>query len=152
MIQRIQTLFLLLAAVLLAFVFYAPFAVIIDQANQMYVFTFKGFIFQSSGLLLVKTLPVGVLAIIAMVDLVMIIFLYKKRVQQMRLCFAAIGMLLLMQAFVVYYLNAIDKQFAGAVMYKLTIIIPLISAILTFLAYRGIKKDEMLVRSLDRIR
>ena len=51
-----------------------------------------------------------------------------------------------------FYLTNFAKMADGPIHYKFTIIFPAIAIILTFLAYKAIKKDEKLVRSVDRIR
>jgi hypothetical protein len=47
--------------------------------------------------------------------------------------------------------TAADGQ-APEIMYGLGLLIPVISMVLSFMAIRGIRKDEALVRSAERIR
>lgn len=94
-------------------------------------------------------------AAIALIALVTI-FLYKKRVLQIRLSvFNAILMLgfYALFAFFAYRINqgmgvAGELQFS----YKIALTFPAIALILDYLAIRNIGADEMLVRSLDRLR
>ena len=84
------------------------------------------------------------------------IFLFKKRTLQVRLC--AVELVLLLGSLVLiglyYWLTSrifegleIDhRQFGWAAP------MPIVSMVLTYLASRAIFKDEVLVRSLDRIR
>jgi len=50
-----------------------------------------------------------------------------------------------------YRFAAIDFEITDTY-YNFTLVFPLVSAILILMARRGIKKDEDLVRSIDRIR
>jgi hypothetical protein len=44
-------------------------------------------------------------------------------------------------------------SFSGAqISFKTGVVLPLVAIILDYLAIRGIKKDEALIRSIDRIR
>jgi len=51
-----------------------------------------------------------------------------------------------------YYTWSIAKQLTGVYSITLYSVFPFISAILIYLAFRAIDKDEKLVRSIDRIR
>ena len=77
--------------------------------------------------------------------------LFKKRKMQMKICVANIVLSLVWYgyyAFCVLHLfkdmGTFHPRFAGC--------LPLVALILFVLAYRGIKADEELVRSMDRIR
>ena len=71
----------------------------------------------------------------------------------MRICvynmLLQIGLLGLMY----YYMSVIFRKMnAVEYSYRLAVILPVISIILTYLAYRGIRKDDILIRSMDKIR
>ena len=140
MIQRIQTIWLLLAAAAafstLRFSFYS--------GNRMDGTTkiFEYFNAQSNLLLLILTAGVGLLAFIS-------IFLFKNRKLQFRLTVIAIIVSLLNLAF---YFTGIRKFVAGESNYDLTAILAIVVPILLFLAAKGIRKDDKLVKSLDRLR
>ena len=77
------------------------------------------------------------------------IFDYKNRRRQMRGC--RLGQLLLLLWCVVCALVAfIEKQ--GGVTPQFGVCLPVVSIILYWLAYKGIKHDDDLVRSADRLR
>jgi len=130
MIQRIQTVYLLFVFCLTAMLVFIPFSALNSSTDGFFV----GF-----------NAAIAIGAIVA-------IFLYKNRRMQLRLCYAMLA------GFVVIYLfyfifNMQNFSFAelfGHVRY--TVVFPFISIILVYLAIRGIKKDEKLVRSLDRLR
>ena len=86
------------------------------------------------------------------------IFLYRRRLLQIRLC--AVEMVLLIGALVmeaVYYLRfkslfaemAVSEAHASI---KLPMIFPLLALVFVFLASRAIFRDELLVKAADRIR
>jgi hypothetical protein len=95
------------------------------------------------------------LLLTAIVPLVTL-FLFKKRLLQIRLCAVNIVLLLGTLIFIAiyYYLGSrFFAEFSYEVRgFKIAAIFPLLSLVLTYLAARAIFKDEMLVRSLDRIR
>jgi hypothetical protein len=78
-------------------------------------------------------------------------FLYRKRLLQMRFNIFNSILLVALQGFIVYYI--VDKV-AGQTKFIFTIQsgFPLISLILSILAIRNILKDELVIRSLHRLR
>lgn len=153
MLQRIQTIYLFLTLILWGIIIKFPLAEIVDQDNQIYLFVFKGLILNSdSEELYVTTYPLIILLAIIMLISLVTIFLYKRRILQMRISFINILLMLGYVGLCYYYIKTFDKQLEGFVHYKVTMILPLISIILTYLAIRAIGKDEALIRSVDRIR
>lgn len=99
-----------------------------------------------------------VLLFLSIASILGAILLYKRRLLQIKLCYAIwiflIG-LLIFSAIYFYRLNEILTNIDTAIYesnYSLTILFPLVSLLLVWLAYKGIVKDEALVKSLDRIR
>ncbi|MDR0412794.1 MAG: DUF4293 domain-containing protein [Dysgonamonadaceae bacterium] len=72
------------------------------------------------------------------------VFLYKNRPLQVKLCYGILVLLIL--SCLVLFLSG--TTVAG----KWPIVLPFISGIFNILAIRAIKKDEKLIRSLDRLR
>jgi hypothetical protein len=89
------------------------------------------------------------LSLVILVHLV-IIFLYKKRIMQVKLLILSI--ILLLGLFSSFFWFGYMGFRGAAVGFKLTMAIPAVSIILDYLAIKAIAKDEALVRSLDRIR
>ena len=149
MIQRIQTVFLLLAAVAGFGQFVLPYlsaepgnpaatlpALADNVVNPM----------DNPGLLGLCVLG-GVVSLIA-------IFLFKNRPLQARLAGgAAIASVLLgaLAAFVVFQISQ-QMPSGGSVQYGMGLGLPVIALIFNWLAARSIRKDERLVRSADRLR
>jgi hypothetical protein len=51
-----------------------------------------------------------------------------------------------------YYIIMFDRKVDVTIVWKVKSVFPLLSAIFAWLAYRGILKDEMLVKAYDRLR
>jgi len=84
--------------------------------------------------------------------LLLSIFLYKNRGLQMRFCIFNTVLLIVIQLFIFWYAWYAGQKLESITNYKLPVVFPVVSAVLTFLAFRSIKKDDKLVRSVDRIR
>ncbi len=147
MIQRIQTVFIFLAAVVTALLLKLNFALLSVDGN-LYEFNARGISGQEG--ILFNGIPL--LAFIALIILLhfVVIFLYKKRILQMRILTFTILLLIGLIGVMAYFLYAAFDQ--AEVELKIPMVFPVIAAILNFLAIRAIGKDEVLVRSLNRIR
>lgn len=153
MIQRIQTIYLLLALAFGVSMFFAP--QIIFMAEVQYVLDFKGInaIEAVESSKSISTIALTILLVLAPIVSLTTIFLYKKRLLQLRLCGANMGLLIGTTALIYYFGIVGTKELpASELSYHLSTIFPIVGAILNFLALRAIAKDEALVRSMDRIR
>ena len=139
MLQRKQTLWLLLSLVTAILSFKFPFLTGTKIINA--VPTAGTELYASSNfLLLVLT---GGLALLAGIT----IFLYKDRKLQLRLCI--LGILVSIGVIVLYILQR--QKFETSTL-ALFCILPVITLAGFLLAYQGIRKDERLVKSLDKLR
>ena len=152
MIQRIQSLYLLAVAVLMACVAFMPLANFLAGVEEykLYAFALKGADEQFA------TIYMGLIVALSAILPLINIFLYKKRLLQIRLCAVEIVLLLGSMVFMAIYYYLSNRMFSElefhAQSLRMTTIFPLVSLVLTYLASRAIFKDELLVRSLDRIR
>jgi drug/metabolite transporter (DMT)-like permease len=154
MIQRIQTVYILIAAILISLIFFFPFSsFVIEQDMSVYHLSLKGLIPDAANSKpLFRVIPlICLVAAIVIIDILTIDH-FKKRMLQIRFCIANIVLLVGLQGLMFYYANVSSRQLGSHVTYSIIFIFPLISAILTYLAIRGIAKDEALVRSMDRLR
>ena len=138
MIQRQQTLWLILAlaAALLSFMF--PF--VVGEEMQKNLPSRKVVDAGSDFFLLILTGASIVLSSI-------IILLFKNRKQQILLCLLGI---LLSAVIIFLYILQINKLVKPTL--ALSSVFPFIILISYFMAYRNIRKDEKLVKSLDKLR
>jgi hypothetical protein len=154
MIQRIQTVFLIIATMLLIFVVSFPIAEFVRHSDQAILeLGFKGLIEEgTNGTADFATLPLSILIALCLAITVFTILLYKKRILQIRLSVVNIILLIGLEGLMYYYVRAAQLALPASVSYKLFFIFPLVAAILVFLALRAIARDEALIRSLDRLR
>ena len=152
MIQRVQTLYLLLATAMMSLTLFLPLATIVCGGNELVLKAFT-----LSGLEDVESvLPVYLGAFLAVTTalLLVIIFIYKKRMVQIRLCVSAIVLLLGSAALIGLYCYRLCDLLTSDLVFTLGFasLMPVVAIIPVVLAIRGIARDEALVRSLDRIR
>lgn len=143
MIQRIQSVWLLLAALCAALTFKFPFYTgnKLSTANVTpQVQTYEKLVASSNFLLLIFTAALTVGAFI-------IIFLYKNRRQQMWLAVTASALGIIN---IIIYFTELKKFVSGNM--SLTAIFSFAIPVLLMFAINGIYKDEKLVKSLDRLR
>lgn len=152
MIQRIQTLYLLIAIAFMAVALFSPLAVF-DVGNEE--FTLSAFSLSGSAASR-GTLWLGILLAAAAVLPLVTLFLFKRRQLQIRLCAVELVLLVGSLVFIGIYYWLSNRMFTGfdTTHQRLAIgaLMPLLSAIVVWLAMRAIFRDEVLVRSLDRIR
>ena len=145
MIQRIQSLFLLLASGALGSLFAVPFA---HSSKAIEESTFLQDRVYDLGDHIALMVVFGLTAVLALVS----IFLFRNRKLQLRLvALTLIGVLAGIALAVALFVQqgiAIDSSIQDGIGAYL----PLVAIIALALAYRFIKKDERLVRSMDRLR
>lgn len=147
MIQRIQTAYLLVAGLLVASLYKLNFAELVVN-EEFHVFKAQG-IFKSDTMVF-DGLPVMIFIGLIVLLHFAAIFMYKKRIRQIRTVVFTIILLLGLVGLFFYFIYAGFE--APKVAFKIPMAFPLIAVILDYLAIRAIGKDEALVRSLDRIR
>ena len=125
MIQRIQTLFLTIAAGLLISMFFTPMVRFVgDSAFQ----------------------------IVCTVLSVVVIFMYKTRIRQIRLCNLNSIILLGYQIILAVYFFQRTSKLGEDALFTVPCIFPICAAILTFIGMRYIARDEALVMASTRLR
>lgn len=158
MIQRIQSLFLLLAIVALLLIGAFPIAKFYSQTG-IYVLN----LFELESLTPDNVIPFvswflyPLLALVlALVVLNVVAFIsFKNRVKQIKLTQIAFLLnVILIVGLLFYYIPTIEENTATSSNYQgaYSIYLPLVALIFTLLAQRFIRKDEKLVRSVDRLR
>jgi hypothetical protein len=147
MIQRIQTLYLLVSVILLGLLFALPFAEIVKD-GVIYLFNFKGV--SVEGVLKQNGIIVTVLIAVFLALHGFAISDYKKRTRQIVVIkYTVFGLLIMLGVF--FFFTSYSYN-GFPISYKAGFIFPLVAIILDILAIRAIKKDEALIRSIDRIR
>ena len=136
MIQRIQSVWLLVASILsfltLKVSFYSGTYLPDNQYHQL-----NG---TDNILLMITTIALGVVTLLT-------IFLYKTRIIQLRLCIIGIVLDLLL---IYLYFRAIQNYSQGT--FSITAAAHLLILIALIFSARGINKDEKLIKDSDRLR
>ena len=149
MIQRKQTVFLLLALAAVIGCLCLPLAGIEPRGMGAGYLWYNLGLYGNGGivahpLLFVDMVIVGTLSFVD-------VFLYRKRPLQAKLCIVNIILCLVWYATYAYYAFSVLAS-VGTVHHKFSGCLPLVAIILFVMAYRGIKADEDLIKSMDRIR
>ena len=154
MIQRIQSIFLVLAAFTMSLLYIGPlsFATIFGDASALKA--------AEGAMLADGTFEVGdhiILQVLSMASILLpliILVLYKNRTRQMTLSRLTLAVLILLLVLsILLFVKDYNLMSEGTeVTIEYGYVTPLVSLILVFLALRYIKKDDKLVRSADRLR
>jgi len=146
MIQRIQTIFLLLTGAAFAALLVFPFATSSPAGDEVSIFADGRYSIQDHLILEILSLA-GIL--LAFVN----IFLFRKRKTQLRLgYFLMILSILIPVVAYLYFTNQAMTIGDAPIDDGVGIFLPIASLISAFLANHFIRKDEKLVRSMDRLR
>lgn len=150
MIQRKQTIYLLIAVVLSVITLSSQIATVSDQGltvSRLYNLLYTDVM----GAAHYNVWPLFLILLLAAAVSFYTIFIYKQRMRQAVLCMVAI------MAYVAWYIALIvfSKMLApDALNFQLswTAALPAVSVIFCFMARKAIIADEKLVRAADRIR
>lgn len=140
MIQRVQSLWLLLAAVCAFLTMKFPFYsghLTTDTLNQV------------TPLTAVDSIPIVTLTVATAIASLITIFLYKDRKLQMRITIA--NLILSIVVIALYFLN-MKSNYSPFGLPLITCVFAFAVPIFLLLALRGMYKDHRLVKSMDRLR
>jgi hypothetical protein len=156
MIQRIQSVYLLIVALIFIVLLFLGAIAGIQTSEGTFSFDLFGLktTAQPSENIL-ATSPLVILSAAISVFSLIIIFLFKNRVLQKRLCILNTILMIIFCGLTAFYFRQISltEGFDSMVIsYRFPIILPLTAIIFNIMALTSIGKDEKLVRSLDRIR
>lgn len=156
MIQRIQTLFLILSILLNIVALFFPFVSFVSDFNYYKLSALQlenltpdtESIF--SGMI---TYPIIGLLIFSIALSIFTILKYKNRKQQMKFNKLNIFVLIILIAGILFgYTNYIEKEIEAVSTFEMGAYFPLASLLFLLLANRFIIKDEKIIRSADRLR
>ena len=152
MIQRIQSVYLFISAILGVVCLCRPLGYF-SSAEGIRLSDFYNLWFRmsDSGAHTFTPMALFVLLLIATTLTILAIFLFNRRALQMRV--AVFCMILLVGyyaylGFLLYMAHADGCAYTPSV----TAAFPFVCIVLDYLAFRGILKDELKIRSLDRLR
>lgn len=145
---------MLIVTALMAVTLFAPLAWFAGEAGEfgLYAFSLK----TAAGEAVQPTVYMGVVLALACVLPFITIFLFKRRLLQLRLC--VVEMVLLVGSAVmegVYYFlsyRVFAEQTFHTQVLKPAVVLPLVCLLFAYFAARAVFRDELMVRAADRIR
>jgi hypothetical protein len=149
--QRKQTVYLVLAAIAMLVALCLPVATFDSKTMGPVPVLYNMALVMPDRRLDFFTCPLGLVLAIAVAVTIITIFLFKKRMVQVRLCSLACCFVAVWYILLVAYAMTSLKAY-GALQVTWSDSLPLVAFILCLMASRGIRADEKLVRSMDRIR
>ena len=156
MIQRKQSVFLLLAVIASALTFFFPLAGFIGEKGSfvMFIHQVKNLVPDSPDQFSLNfLLPLLSANTFVIIFSLITILLYKNRKAQMKIIKLNILLeVILIGLFFLYYVDVLEKASGTLADYKTGVFMPMLSLVFLVLAYRGVVQDERLVRSADRLR
>ncbi len=152
MLQRPQTLYLLGALVLAIFLFTGPIALISVDGTE-YILRYSGLYNGLGERLELVTWPLTLLFVLVSLLVFLNIFFYKNRIRQMRVTVFLILLFAGTAGMMFYYTFIAGNQWEGAaILHQWRFVVPPVVMILLYLAFRRIRRDELLVKAYERIR
>jgi hypothetical protein len=153
MIQRIQSLYLFIVAVLASLALFGGWSFYSAEGSKTAALSYVSSVVD--GVRITEVFSMLLLAAVMLLPLI-IIFLFKNRLLQLRLCWMLMALVVLMaiMAFLRYrHLSAqLLEQTGVEGRIGFLFLFPLLMLVFIALAMRGIWKDEDLVRGMDRLR
>jgi hypothetical protein len=155
MIQRIQSVFLLLLAIAMIVLLFIPiWQETAPQTNQNLELTAFQLTNTAANNTSTSTIAIGILAIISACVALYEIFQYKNRLTQMKLGMLNTLLIAGLLGAIIYYSLFVGEDINPAIEGKREIgfYFPVVALLLNSLSNRFISRDEKLVRSVDRLR
>ena len=155
MIQRIQSLYLLLTSVLSVLFLSGNFLSFINDSGAEIIMNYRGLWMQrpvEATLIRESQLIILIIGLLLIILPLIAIFLYRNRQQQLKLAAASTILSAVFVIIVAWYAYS-NAQIHQAVLSPVfRTFLPLMMLLSSILAWHGIRKDEKLVRSYDRLR
>jgi hypothetical protein len=155
MIQRIQSIYLLISGLAVWLMLVFPFAAFAEGDTIKAIFDAFG-TKAIDGTVVNSKATIGILSAVPAMGMLIFynIFQYKNRKKQLKLGRLTYLMLAGMIVAVIFIVRANHGQIDGApdLQYGPSYFMPIVAILFNFLAMRAIKGDEELLKSLDRLR
>ncbi len=154
MIQRIQSVYLLITAILTGNLMFLSMGNIAGK-DGIFALKFLGLCDitnPAQATVVFPTWPLAILIVLTTALSLISIFMYKKRLLQLRVCSINTVLLAGLTGLILYTAHSMTNAINGTLSYTLPAFLPLLGIVLTILAIKAIGRDEMLIKSVDRIR
>lgn len=152
MIQRVQSIWLFLASLTLFLLLILP--ILTKQADGGEIWFQVGGLYKRAGNITQQLASYSLLfgaAVCSALLCLINIFLFKNRTLQKRVILLVILLIIALAAGAAWYAQTIPGGINGAT-FNAGAYLPILSILFCVLAFRGIRNDEQLIRSADRLR
>ena len=152
MIQRVQSIWLFLASLTLFMLLILPVVTKMSNGTEFWILVSGLYQKATTGTIKVQSfLPLLISTVIVAILTFSNIFNYRNRTLQKRICNVVIILTVGLSFWIYIMAQKIPGGLEGAG-YNAGAFMPILAIIFCFLATRGIKKDEQLIKSADRLR
>lgn len=148
MIQRKQTLWFLIAALIACLAFYIPFGVKNTTSIGSYNINEQNLTAKSDMIMTIMFIVIALINVVA-------VFLFKDRKKQVMLSLFSIILSIGALAYEIYFASTNGNKIAFGILGSMAyfgLLIPAVSLLFTFLANRGVNQDIKLLKETDRLR
>ncbi len=154
MIQRIQSMWLLLSAAFSGLLIKGSIINFADKSGQKFFVGFSGIYkhVDSGNEIIRNSIPLAAIIVIIMLLSLITIFLYKSRRTQRVLSLILTSLSLCLVILVIFYSYILVKNYDAALIPGVKMVFPVLILVAVILAYIGINRDDRLVKSYDRLR
>ena len=155
MIQRKQSLYLLLTSLMSLLFLCSPFLTFFDNSGQLIELSSTHILkYNSTGEAQItgNVFLIMILGLMVSLSAFVTIFFFKNRRLQMIFTWLVILLIFSLIVTDVFYLFSIISEYNATIDSWFKILVPVFQLVFTIMALRGIKKDDELVKSYDRLR
>ncbi|MFP5078883.1 DUF4293 domain-containing protein [Pedobacter sp. JCM 36344] len=152
MIQRIQSIWLLLASITIFLLLVIPVVSRVQGSKEFWIQATGLFQHENGTTIKLETFTPLYISVIAVgVLCIANIFNFKRRTVQKTVCIAIIALIAFLSFWTFNYAQKISGGL-GSATYDAGVALPILAGVFCALAIRGITKDEQLLRSAERLR
>lgn len=152
MIQRKQSVFLLLAVISTVVCLCLPIATFEPKQLGVWSEMFNLWLQNGNGSKSLSVCPLFCILLLNAVISLATIFLYRNRKLQIKLCSLCNLLVILWYAAFIFFVTSTKNQSTADFHISFAAVLPIVSMILVFMARKGVKADEALIRAAERIR
>ena len=153
MIQRKQSLFLLVSTIVMSLLYFFPIAEFMVNTTNYYLdFIEIASVSNAKKAVVSPVYPVAILLSIVVFLSFFAIFLFKNRDLQTRIITFSMLLKFGFLALIVFYIYKFGNAFESKLYLQTSFVIPIIAGIFDFMAFKAILKDIHIIKSYDRIR
>jgi hypothetical protein len=155
MLKFIQSVYLFIMALLSSMLIPGSILNFSDKTGSAIKVSFNAVVRYNAGKateIVEKLLPLSVLIVLITVISLTTIFFFKNRKLQLQLSRFLILLAGILVVVIIHVCLSVVKKFDAEIIPGFKMILPVLILIISILAYRGIRKDDQLVKSYDRLR